>query len=45
MLLSIALVFSLRADDDDKIPVRVVVVTTFESGGDSGPNASGEIAN
>jgi purine nucleoside permease len=45
MLLSIALVFSLRADDHDKIPVRVVVVTTFESGGDNGPNASGEIAN
>jgi hypothetical protein len=45
MLLSIALVFSLRADDHDKIPVRVVVVTTCESGGDSGPNASGEIAN
>jgi purine nucleoside permease len=45
MLLSIALVFSLRADDHDKIPVRVVVVATCESGGDSGFNASGEIAN
>jgi hypothetical protein len=45
MLLSIALVFSLRADDHDKIPVRVVVVATCESAGDSGFNASGEIAN
>jgi purine nucleoside permease len=34
---------SLRAED--RIPVRVVVVTTFETGGDSGPNASGEFEN
>src|SRR5258708_17948978 len=42
-LLSIASVLSLRADD--QIPVRVVVVTTFEIGDDSGPNAIGEFAN
>ena len=34
---------SLRAED--RIPVRVVVVTTFETGGDSGPTASGEFEN